>query len=65
MITHVPKQHHYLVQCDRSGHQMHISTARTEQRVKEVATRWGWAFETAHGDLCVRCTKLWKAGMIG
>ncbi|MBN1937278.1 MAG: hypothetical protein JW934_21645 [Anaerolineae bacterium] len=55
----------YYLRCDRcqSEHSTR-ATAFTEAKFKELASSWGWAFGTEHGDLCKKCAKAWKKGQL-
>ena len=59
MLKHISKHGFYLLECDQCKRKETINaTGKTEQQAKAVATRWGWAFDTEHGDLCKRCARL-------
>ena len=64
VFTYQETRHAHALQCDRCGAQDFITTAKDERRARDIAERWGWALETPRGDLCPRCTGLWKAGML-
>jgi uncharacterized protein with PIN domain len=65
MIKYDPLYQFYLLECDRCGYRTTITTARTEERVREIAARWGWVFETEQDDLCRRCAGMRRHGVLG
>lgn len=63
MIKLIAKHTFFLLQCDKCGLNDSVtSISKTQQQVKQVATRWRWAFDTEHGDLCPKCAKMQPIG---
>ena len=64
MVAYQEQDRSYLLECQHCKGVSVLATVRSEQRAREVATRWGWKLQTERGDLCPRCEGLRQYGLL-
>ena len=64
MIEPNPSAHSWLLTCDRCGRLEELRTAQTEGQVAPKAARLGWEMASPHGDLCPKCARKWRTGLL-
>ena len=65
MIEYQDYTKSYLLACDRCGRNDAVTTARTLDQAKHIAsTLFKWATDTPLGMLCPSCAILWREGVL-
>jgi hypothetical protein len=65
LIQHQSRASCFLVTCDKCGHLDPVITAKTAIQARRIATTvFSWEMDTPFGDLCRRCARKWRSGLL-
>lgn len=64
MIKNDPSTRYWSLTCDRCGRMEELQTVSSSAQVTPKAAHLGWEMTTALGDLCPKCAKQWRLGLL-